>query len=739
MKSLRSFFIAANIGITLVVFAALIGYNLFQFDHIISDEVKNELKTQVEKEATAFNSRLIEIGRQNLLSAKNIESMPKYDTNVILNTDKSYIKFDTMIIGAGFWMEPGKFDPGQRYYGPYVYKDNGNIITTWDYSNDKYNYFQYDWYKDGLKAIGTVVWSEPYTDAVTGIPMITSSSAIVKNGVSVGVTTTDIGLASMRDAVSKIKVGQTGYAFIITKEGYYLAHKVDEKNLKIKITDEKDEDLKNLGTAIVTQDKSGVAETRIDDKSQYAVYAPIGNTGMKLVMFMPTSETSSGFNLTEVTVKNMIMFIVAMVVVAILLSLLINRKIVRPLGLIMKETERIAAGDLKVSLDNFKTKDEIGAMAKAVNNMVDNLRQMINQINSTSQSVAMASDQLSSNSEEAARATMHVTEAIQQVAKGSTEQAGEVTDAVQIVNQVAQAIEQIAAGAQDQNRNVVETTNMVNDMVTKIDAMVEGMDTVRKISEQNGNVAVDGGSAVTRTINGMLQVKDAVFETSQKINELGEQSQKIGEIIQVIDDIAEQTNLLALNAAIEAARAGEHGKGFAVVADEVRKLAERSGKATKEIAQLITDIQKGTELAVESMEVGTKEVEEGVTIAQGAGESLNEIVNGVKIAEENVNKIMNLINEVLSSSRQAATAVNSVAAITEENTAATEQMSASTEQVTGSMQNIAAVSEENASSAEEVSASTEELTASIQEMSNSSGQLAKMAEQLQNLVAQFKV
>ncbi len=280
---------------------------------------------------------------------------------------------------------------------------------------------------------------------------------------------------------------------------------------------------------------------------------------------------------------------------------------------------------------------------------------------------------------------------------------------------------------------------MVTEMTNKVDIMAEGMETVRQVSEQNGIVAAAGGQAVEKTVKGMRQVKDAVFETAQKIHELGEQSQKIGEIIQVIDDIAEQTNLLALNAAIEAARAGEHGKGFAVVADEVRKLAERSGKATKEIAELITDIQRGTKVAVESMQVGTKEVEAGVELAQDAGQSLTEIVNGVKTAGEQVHKIMILINEILLSSKEVTDAVNNVAAITEENTAATEEMSASAEQVNASMQNMASISEENAASAEEVSASTEELTASIEEISASGDQLAKMAQELQNLVTRFRV
>lgn len=739
MKSLRGLFITITIGVTFLIFATVVGYNLLQFNQIISIEVQNQLKNQAEKEASKINSRLELIGRQNLLSGKNMEAMSKYDTNTIMKTNIDYIKLDPMILGAGFWMEPRKNDLNKEYFGPYAYKDNGNIKITWDYSNASYNYHQYDWYKNGLKAVDTVAWSEPYTDTVTGISMITSASAIVKNGIPIGVTTTDIDLKSIQDAVSQIKVGNTGNAFIITQQGFYLGSKDAEKNLKIKITEEKNESLRNVGKVILDEKKSGVIQTSIDGQSNYAVYAPLGDSGMKLVMLMPTSETTTGFNLTEFTIKNVGIFLVAMIILSILLSFLITKKIIIPLKFISKQTELIATGDLTVSLKEIDSKDEIGSMATAVSNLVSNLKNIIYQINLASKAVTETSLALSSNSQSATESTNIVAEAIQQVTHGSTKQASEITETVGVMSEVSTVIAQIATGAQDQSNHVVATINLVKEMVTKTDEMAEGMNKVKEISIQNGNTAENSGQAVLNTVNGMLQVKGAVSVTSQRIYELGEQSQKIGEIIQVIDDIAEQTNLLALNAAIEAARAGENGKGFAVVADEVRKLAERSGKATKEIAQLINDIQNGTKLAIESMEKGTKEVEQGVHVAQEAGESLKAIVNGVKIAEENVNLISGLINNNVIRSQEVAKAVNKVAAITEEHTAATEQISASTEQVNSAMENIAAISEENASTAEEVSASTEELLASIQHMSGTSVQLSQMSKELQQLVAKFRL
>lgn len=342
---------------------------------------------------------------------------------------------------------------------------------------------------------------------------------------------------------------------------------------------------------------------------------------------------------------------------AIGLGIILTNIIAKPLLEGVRISEAIAAGDMthKVDASAMNREDEIGQLMKSLDKMTGNLKGVINNITQASNQIASAAEELSSTSE--------------QMSKGMQSQTTQTA-------QIASAMEEMSATVLEVAKNSQNAASSANEAST---------------------TAQKGGEVVSKTVDGMQKIASTVRESARTIGELGKSSDQIGEIVAVIDDIADQTNLLALNAAIEAARAGEQGRGFAVVADEVRKLAERTTKATKEIAQMIKNIQKETTGAVSAMEAGTKEVAEGVSLANEAGESLKLIVDAVY-----------KVNDMI---RQIATAA--------------EQQSAAAEQISRGVEEIASV--------------TKETVAGSSQTTTASHELSRQATELQGMVGQFKI
>ena len=264
-------------------------------------------------------------------------------------------------------------------------------------------------------------------------------------------------------------------------------------------------------------------------------------------------------------------------------------------------------------------------------------------------------------------------------------------------NQISSSAEEMAAGAQEQTQQANEVATAVEEMTKTILDNTKNASYAAETAKESGNKAMEGGKDVTETIEGMNRISGVVKKSAETVQALGKSSDQIGEIVQVINDIADQTNLLALNAAIEAARAGEQGRGFAVVADEVRKLAERTTKATKEIATMIKKIQKDTQEAVESMQEGTREVEVGKLKADKAGESLKEII-------ERANKVVDIVTMVA---------------------AASEEQSSAAEQISKNIEAISNVTHESAQGTHQIARASEDLN--------------RLTLNLETLVSQFKV
>jgi methyl-accepting chemotaxis protein len=446
-----------------------------------------------------------------------------------------------------------------------------------------------------------------------------------------------------RPISKRFDMGEYGYLFVYDEKGNSLASPLSEgKNdweLKspqgVMVIQELIKNAQNGGGYLSYIWKLPTDPTKTAPKITYSEKDP--NWGWVICEGTFMSDFNKGANGIFTTV---VITLIASLVIGGLIIFLFSGRITKPLQVIAKHVERIALGDLREKI-SIRTKDEVGQLAVSVNDMVDRFRQLIGGIFQTSHSVASAAEQISASTE--------------QIASGSTHQAVASQTITDLFKELSEAMSDVANSAKE----------------------------AAALSSQTAKTALEGGKAVTSSIEGMNQVSEQMARMEQDSN-------KIGEIIEVIDDIAEQTNLLALNAAIEAARAGEQGRGFAVVADEVRKLAERSGEATKQITSIIKGMQHNTKESVASVAGG---VEKSIQ----TGKAFETIVNMVNDSAQKVTEIAS----------------------------ASEQQSVQTGEVMKSVESIAATSEEAAAAAEETAATSQSL--------------AHLADELNTSVSVFKI
>jgi methyl-accepting chemotaxis protein len=341
--------------------------------------------------------------------------------------------------------------------------------------------------------------------------------------------------------------------------------------------------------------------------------------------------------------------------------------------------ERIAAGDLKVAVQPKSDRDALG---NAFATMVSNLRHLVGTMSTTAESLSASSEQMATTSEEAGRAVGEIATAVGEVAHGAERQ-------VRVVESARQATERVSTAIGESAENAQQTA---------------------QAAEQARSIAQQGVEAAQSATDAMQAVRDSSQSVSIAIGGLASKSEQIGGIVATITGIAEQTNLLALNAAIEAARAGEQGRGFAVVADEVRKLAEESQTAAASIAGLIEQIQGETHNAVRVVEAGAKRTDEGVATVEQTRDAFERIGASVEDMTIRIEQIAAAAHQIAANAGQMQEEIGELASVAEQSSASAEQVSAATEETSASTQQIAASAQELAATATELAQLVNEFT-----------------------------
>ncbi|KYG89765.1 chemotaxis protein [[Bacillus] sp. KCTC 13219] len=518
------------------------------------------------------------------------------------------------------------------------------------------------WYTDAVNNNGDVVLTTPYVSASGENSIVVTITKTLPD--QSGVFAMDLNISLLDNVANDIKIGETGFAALYDDRQYYITQNGKESGTEV--TESYVNEIYNNenGTIIM--------------KDRHIRYTTNELTGWKVLGTMFTVEAKKAASGILTTI---VIVVVLAIIAGIGFILFMVRSIVRPIKELQVNALKISEGDLTTYIDIY-TKDEIGQLGEAFVAMKISLKKLLQHMGQSAQQVQSSAQNLAASAEQNIAASEQVTDAMQEVASSTEKQTTSI-------EQNAISIEEVAKG-------IVEVT-----------------DSTMQVSDLSGfamQLADEGGEAVQQTVNQMQSIHASVVQSDETIQSLYERTKQIGSILEIITAISDQTNLLALNAAIEAARAGEHGKGFAVVADEVRKLAEQSLQSTSQISTLIAAIQQDTAQSVQAMDKASIDVEEGLKLTEQTSEKFATIVESLQNIAPKIEGI----------------------------SAASEEISAVVQEVSATALELSDHAKSNAAASEEVAASTEQTLASMHEMAAAAHALQEMADELHEYMERFK-
>lgn len=643
--------------ILIVIPMIMLGYISYKMaSNSLQNTIREELKTQTEDTSELINKSIqsvessIEIAALNDQLGTMIQNQneAEIDTafNYITDIQKSNEEFIEVLI---------------------ITDSTGKVIIDTQTKEPDIDLSDRDYMKKTLSS-GEMAVSEVLTSRFTGNPAIFISYPIEENGKIIGTLVGSIKFDSISSYASKIKIGEKGYAYMISKDGLIVYHPDKNKILKENISETTDNDFKK----IVEEMKVGKTSEGFytyDGTYKYIAFQPADNWIVAI-----TAEYNEYMSSAIKIRNNTITIVVISIVVAMICAYIYSQKgIITPIKKMESLMGMAGDGNLTVKSD-IKAKDEFGELGKSFNDMINHQEEMVKSVSGASEQLNEASEQMAASLEELSATTEELSATISTIAEDTDNQNKSIVDISEVLVQLSSLV-QLA-----QNRAKSTSSNAIN-------------------SKEVADLGRQKVEETVRAMNGISIESNETFKVLERVNNL---SAKVGGIVTTMNSIAGQTDLLALNAAIEAARAGEHGKGFSVVAEEVRKLAEESNEKAKEIALLINEMTIQTQNAVSAMERANTKVENGVEIVAETDKAFIDIINSINNIVEHVNEILDITSDEVASSDKVVALINDVATVTENNAASCKNVSEAIQDETSTINNLTATAEETSAMSEQL-------------------------------------
>ena len=691
-SSIRGRTVLSHCGIVLFALLSISILTYVSARIMLNNEIDLKMKNKLESISQTINLNMTESATVSKQLARLAEiNGSRYSRNDYMEIMQNSIKNYASIFGLGVWYEPYRYNASTRFFGPYIYRGDKSYIRTLEYENPSYVFHNYDWYKNAKMAGSGYIWSTPFYDEVTKITMVTCSAPFYAGADSfLGTATVDINMKDIQKYIAEIKVGETGYVYMVDKTGLCIAHPNEQFVMKMRFHTFPNESIKKFGLQILEKSE-GSGDYNNNGKYFRGYFSTVPNTGWKIIIGITEKELYEPLS----TLLNIVIILSIIILICALgLGLYFSNWLTNPIVELTEKIKRLAEGNLvQISMDHDAgivteksgddEKDELVILAMNFSSLVMKLREIVSSSGDISTMLAISSKELnttantfSTNAQNQAAASEQINATVEEISAGS---------------------EGIAVIAEKQAANL-------NSLADNIRALARGMGDV-------GNIIDDTVSKIMIITKEANESEKSIKLMNESMMTIAKSSGDMTNIVDMITKIADQINLLSLNAAIEAARAGDAGKGFAVVADEISKLADQTSSSINDINRIIKDNETEMSHTLSGVEDTTLKI--------------NYIIDGVNSISGIMGDIQKYMQERVSEGSSVSLEVEAVREKSEQIRVATSEQQIGIEEIVKSMSSISESTQQNA-----------EGTA---DMAKSSDSILDMAEKLKQEISYFKL